>query len=218
MSRRAAGSPLERRFLAAGLAAAAVLVAARCGGGLKTVGRDGYRAVLSFSKDERFEVAVRGESRRVEARMDGAPLVKIMRPDLKKIWQFRPTAKRILEAAWRPTDEIVPGYPLEPHFDPQAYADRFGGTIHKIGDDTHGLHPCDRWRMSLPSGDQVTIWAARDLEGLVVKIEHAKKDQGDEYQPFTTTELLDVRPGADPDLFEKPKGYTSVQTYAELLK
>jgi hypothetical protein len=197
---------------------AALVLAVHCGGGLKTVGRDGYRAVLSFSKDERFEVAEHGESKRVEARMDGAPLVKIMRPDVKKIWQFCPTTKRILEAAWQPTDEIVPGYPLEPHFDPQAYADRFGGAIRKIGDDAHGLHPCDRWRMSLPSGDQVTIWVARDLEGLVVKIEHAKKDQGDEYQPFTTTELLDVRPGADLDLFEKPKGYTSVRTYQELFQ
>jgi hypothetical protein len=209
---------LSRRARSVALAIVGLVLAVGCGGGLKTVGRDGYRAVLSFSKDERFEVAVRGESKRVEARMDGAPLVKIMRPDLKKTWQFRPTTKRILETAWQPTDEIVPGYPLEPHFDPQAYADRFGGTIRKIGDDAHGLHPCDRWRMSLPSGDLVTIWAARDLEGLVVKIEHAKKDQGDEYQPFTTTELLDVRPGADPDLFEKPKGYTSVTTYQDLLK
>jgi hypothetical protein len=73
--------------------------------------------------------------------------------------------------------------------------------------------------MTLPSGDLVTIWVARDLGDLVVKIAHEKKDQGgDEYQPFTTTELLDVRVGADPDLFEKPKGYTEVKTYAELAK
>lgn len=207
-----------RRAAVGSVLAGVLLVATSCGGGLKTVGKDGYRAVLSFSKEERFEVAVRGEWKRVEARMSGAPLVKIMRPDLNKIWQFRPETKRILETTWRPTDEIVPGYPLEPHFDPQAYADRFGGAIKKIGDDAHGLHPCDRWRMSLPSGDQVTIWVARDLEGLVVKIEHAKKDRGDEYQPFTTTELLDVRPGAGAALFEKPKGYTSVQTDADLYK
>ena len=213
---------MTRRFpaaasLAAGLALA-VLLAARCGGGLKTVSKDGYRATLSFSKDERFEVAVRGESRRVEARVEGAPLVKIMRPDRKTIWQLRPSTKKVLTTAWSPTDEIVPGYPLEPHFDPAAYADRFGGSIRRIGDDAHGLHPCDRWRMTLPSGDVVTLWVARDLEGLVVKIEHAKKDQSDEYQPFTTTELLDVRVGADPDLFELPKGYTPVQTYPDLLK
>ncbi|HTY42537.1 MAG TPA: hypothetical protein VMH79_11745 [Thermoanaerobaculia bacterium] len=204
---------------AAGLAAAALAVlAVACGGGLKTVGKDGYRAILSFSKDERFEVAVRGEWKRVEARMDGAPLVKIMRPDLKQVWQFRPSTKKILATPWEPTEEIVPGYPLEPHFDPAAYADRFGGTIARIGDAAHGLHPCDRYRMSLPSGDQVTLWVARDLEKLVVKIEHAKKDQGDEYQPFTTTELLDVRVGADPDLFEKPKGYNPAKNVQELLK
>jgi len=203
---------------ARGILAGLLLLAAACGGGLKTVAKDGYRAVLAFSKDERFEVAVRGEWKRVEARMEGAPLVKIMRPDLKQVWQVRPTTKKILDSPWTPTDEIVPGYPLEPHFDPHAYADRFGGTITRIGDAAHGLHPCDRWQMSLPSGDMVTLWVARDLEGLVVKIEHAKKDTGDEYQPFTTIELLDVRPGADPDLFEKPKGYTQVKTYQDLLK
>ncbi len=72
--------------------------------------------------------------------------------------------------------------------------------------------------MKLPSGDTVTIWAARDLEKLVVKIEHAKKDRNDESQPFTTTELLDVRIGADPDDFEQPKGYTVVKSYAELMR
>ncbi len=199
--------------------AAAVLWAGACGGGgLKTIARDGYRATLAFSKEERFEVAVRGESKRVEARMNGAPLVKIVRPDLRQVWQFRPTTKRLLESPWVPTDEIVPGYPLEPGFDPQSYADRFGAKIQRIGDDVHGLHPCDRWHMSLPSGDLVTLWVARDLGRLVVKIEHSKKDPSDEYQPFMTTELLDVRIGADPDLFEKPKGYTPVNTYSDLLK
>ncbi len=51
-----------------------------------------------------------------------------------------------------------------------------------------------------------------------MKIEHAKKDQSDEYQPFTTTELLDVRVGAKPGLFERPEGYTTVRTYQDLLK
>jgi hypothetical protein len=199
-------------------AAGLLLLTLSCGGGLKTIGKDGYRAILSFSKDERFDVAVRGEWKRVEATVDGAPLVKVMRPDLKKVWQIRPATKKVMETPWTSTDEIVPGYPLEPGFDPHAYADRFGGQIRRIGDEAHGLHPCDRWEMGLPSGDAVTIWVARDLEKLVVKIEHSKKDQGDEYQPFMATELLDVRVGADEDLFEKPKGYTEARSYEELLK
>jgi hypothetical protein len=196
----------------------ALLFALACGGGLKTIAKDGYRAVLSFSPEERFPVAVRGEWQRVEANVSGAPLVKIMRPDLKKIWQFRPATKRVMESAWQPTDEIVPGYPLQPGFDPQAYADRFGGQIRRIADAAHGLHPCDRWEMNLPSGDLVTIWAARDLERLVVRVEHAKKDKSDEYQPFQSTELLDVRAGANENLFEKPKGYQEVRTYEELFR
>ena len=205
--------------IAFGVALVAVLaVAAACGGGLKTITKDGYTATLAYSPEEHYAVAVRGEWRRVEGTADGGPLIKIARPDLKTVWQIRPAAKRIFVSRWAPTDEIVPGYPLEPRFDPAAYADRFGAKIERIGDDTHGLHPCDRWRMTLPSGDVVTIWAARDLERLVVKIEHAKKDQNDESQPFTTTELLDVRVGADPDLFEKPKDYAQVASYAELMR
>ena len=196
----------------------AVLVAYGCGGGLKTISKDGYTATLSYSPQERYPIAVRGEWKRVEGTSDGGPLIKIARPDLKAVWQIRPSTKRIFTSTWKPTDEIVPGYPLEPRFDPAAYADRFGGQILRIADDTHGLHPCDRWRMTLPSGDTVVIWAARDLERLVVKIEHTKKDQNDESQPFTTTELLDVRIAADPDLFEKPKGYTEVKSYEELMR
>ncbi len=203
----------------AALGAFAVVVGmAACGGGLKTISRDGYTATLAYSPEERYAVAVRGELRRVEGTADGGPLIKIARPDLKQVWQVRPPSKKIFESPWAPTDEIVPGFPLEPGFDPQAYADRFGGTIERIGDDIHGLHPCDRWRMTLPSGDLVTIWAARDLERLVVKIEHSKKDGNDEYQPFTATELLDVRIGAAEKLFEKPKGYAEVGSYEELMR
>ena len=200
------------------LAGAIALVTLACGGGLKTIAKDGYRAILSFSQAERFPVAVRGEWQRVEATVEGAPLIKILRPELKKVWQIRPSSKRIMESAWNPTDELVPGYPLSPGFDPQAYADRFGGQILRISDAAHGLHPCDRWQMTLPSGDLVTIWVARDLERLAVRIEHAKKDSSDEYQPFTATELLDVRTGADGKLFEKPKGYSEVKTYQELFR
>jgi hypothetical protein len=213
---------VSRRFGLVRLVLAALVgltLSLSCGGGLKTITKDGYRAILSFSETERFPIAVRGEWQRVEAKVHGgAELVKIVRPDLKKIWQFRPAGKRLFESAWQPTDEIVPGYPLAPRFDPQAYADRFGGQIRKISDAAHGLHPCDRWEMRLPSGDAVTIWAARDLEGLAVRIEHMKKEKNDEYQPFQATELLDVRAGADPKLFEKPTGYQEVKSYEELLK
>jgi hypothetical protein len=59
---------------------------------------------------------------------------------------------------------------------------------------------------------------ARDLDRLVVRIEHAKKDPGDEYQPFTDTQLLDLRVGVPAKLFEPPKGYTKVSSYEELTK
>ncbi|MDQ2980180.1 MAG: hypothetical protein M3R62_13265, partial [Acidobacteriota bacterium] len=130
-------------------------------GGIPTVSKDGYRAVVLFSPTEKYEIAVRGEWRRVQGDVDGAPLVKIHRPDLKKTWQFRPVSKRLLEQTWAPTDEIIPGYPLEPRFDPQAYASRFRGQIRKIADAALAGHPCDRYQMDLPSGDRVTIWVAR---------------------------------------------------------
>ncbi|MGH9316530.1 MAG: hypothetical protein ACRD1P_05425 [Thermoanaerobaculia bacterium] len=195
---------------------AALLVAAASCGGLKTVSKDGYRALLVFTKENRYAIAVRGEKRRVDGVFEGSTLVKILRPDLGKIWQFRPSTKKILEETWSAADELVPGYPLDPHFDSAAYGHRFGGEIRRIDDGTQGMHPCDRYRMTLPSGDHVVLWVARDLERLPVRVEHEKKDANDEYQPFTDAQLLDVRIGADEDLFAKPKGYTSVRSYEEL--
>lgn len=189
-------------------------------GGPKIPSRDGYRAILSFSKEDRYEVFVRGENRRVEGLIDGSRLIKIARPDLHTVWQFRPETKKLFETGWGPTDEIVPGYPLDPKFDPKAYADRFGAadSITQVGDAIHGLHACDVYRMSLPSGDVVTIYAARDLEHLVVRIEHSKKDSDGVMQPFANTELLDVRPGVRMSLFEKPTGYTAVSSYGALAR
>lgn len=198
-------------------AAAGALAALSCGGPV-TISKDGYRALLVYSEEDRFEIAVRGESVRVTGTVDGSEIVKIVRPDRKKSWQFRPSTRRIFESAWSPTDEAVPGYPLSPGFDPEAYADRFDGEVERIDDATHGLHPCERYRLTLPSGDVATIWVARDLERLVVRIEHAKKDGEDEYQPFTDTQLLDVKTGADEKLFEPPKDYASVDSYEKLAK
>jgi len=186
-------------------------------GGVRTVSRDGYRAQLVFGGKEKYAIAVRGEKKRVEGDFDGSQLVKIVRPDLKKVWQFRPSTRKLLEEPWQPTDEIVPGYPLDPAFDPQAYASRFRATVQRIDDAVAGIHPCERYLFALPSGDRVTVWVARDLERLPVKVEHEKKKDED-LAPFKVVELLDIRIGADPDLFEKPKGYTVVKSYSDLGK
>jgi hypothetical protein len=205
-----------RRFVP-GLLAASLAIASACGGP-KTVARDGYRGILVYSKEDRFRIAVRGESVRVSGSVDGSEIHRIVRPDLHKSWQFRPSTKRIFESAWGPTDEAVPGYPLQPGFDSAAYADRFGGRIKRIDDGTHGLHPCERWELTLPSGDLATIWVARDLDRLVVRIQHSKKDARDEYQAFTDTQLLDVYVGASEKLFEPPKGYEKVGSYEKLAR
>lgn len=197
------------------LAVVAVGIAAACGG-IRTVSRDGYRAKLVFAPGETYRIAVRGEWRRVDGVVDGAELVKVVRPDLKKTWQFRPASKRLLEEEWSPTDEIVPGFPLDPHFDSQAYASRFQGKATKIADAAFGGHPCDRYLLELPSGDRAVIWAARDFERLPVRIQHEKKKTDDEFQPFLEVQLTEVRVGADPDLFEKPKGFTAVRSYEDL--
>ena len=210
-----------RRACLRGFFAAALLYAAACGEfgeGPLTVSRSGYRAALVFSPSERFEVAVRGEKQRVSGTFGGSELVKILRPDLGKIWQFRPSTRRLVESAWTPTEELVPGYPLEPHFDPAGYAERFGGTIRRIDDAAHGMHPCERFEMTMPSGDRAVIWVARDLERLAVRIEHERKGANDEYQPVSDTQLLDLRLGASSALFDKPGGYRTVKTDEELGK
>jgi hypothetical protein len=206
---------------AAGILLAALFWAGGCGefgGGPRTVSRSGYRAALAFSPTERYEVAVRGEKQRVSGSFDGSELVKILRPDLGKVWQYRPSTRKLIESPWSATEELVPGYPLEPHFDPEAYADRFRAKVRRIDDAAHGMHPCERYELTLPSGDRAIVWVARDLERLAVRIEHEKKDPGDEYQGVTDTQLLDIRLGAAAKLFEKPEGFAPVKTYEELGK
>ena len=53
------------RFTAVLALSLAVVAVLRCGGGLKTISKDGYTATLAYSPDERYKVAVRGEFRRV---------------------------------------------------------------------------------------------------------------------------------------------------------
>ena len=193
----------------------ALLAATFCGG-IKTVSRDGYRALVAFSSGERYQIAVRDEKRRVEGTFDGSTLVKILRPDAGKVWQYRPSTRKILEEAWEQGDELIPGFPLEPRFDSAAFAQRYNAAVKQIGDGVHGIHPCDRYQIGLPSGDRVTVWAARDFERLPVRLEHEKKGAEGTYQIVSDVQLLDVRIGADSDLFEKPKGYTPVSSYSDL--
>ena len=202
-----------RRFPAVILSAAVLF--SSCGG-LRTISKDGYRASLVYSTGERYQIAIRGEWGRVEGTVDGAPLVKVLRPDLKKTWQFRPSSRRLFEETWGPADEIVPGYPLEPRFDAQAYAGRFHGEMLKIADAAFAGHPCDRYQMDLPSGDRVILWAARDFERLPVRVEHQRRKTGEEYEPGLDVRLADIKVGADPDLFQKPGGYRPVASYEEL--
>jgi hypothetical protein len=194
----------------------ALLLALGSCGGPKTIATHGYTALLAFSGEERYPIAWRGTMARVEGTLDGKPLVRVVRADLGKELQFRPQGTKIFEKPWNPKEEIVPGYPLEPGFSPTAYAERFGATFERLDDAVHGLHPCERYALTLPSGDLVTVWVARDLERLVVKIEHQRKEGGDEEQPFTVTELLDVRVSADEKLFEVPKNRTKVASFGEL--
>jgi hypothetical protein len=208
----------ERISVIRTMALAALTFAAAFCGGIKTVSGDGYRALAAFSSGQRYQIAVRGEKRRVEGTFDGSTLVKVLRPDLGKAWQYRPSTKKIVEEPWTQEDELIPGYPLDPHFDSAAYAQRFGAAVKQIGDGVHGIHPCDRYQMTLPSGDRVTIWAARDFERLPVRLEHEKKGPDGLFQIVSDVQLLDVRVAAHEKLFEKPKGYTSVQTYADLAR
>jgi hypothetical protein len=205
------------RNVAAAAPAAAMLFAVSCGG-IQTVSRDGYRALLVFSSGERYQIAVRGEKRRVEGSFDGSTLVKILRPDLGKAWQYRPSTRKLVEDSWSQDDELVPGFPLEPRFDPAGYAERFRGAIRQIGDGVHGIHPCDRYQMTLPSGERVTVWAARDLERLPVRVEHERRNGSGGWDSVSDTQLLDVRIAAAEKLFEKPSGYTLVKSYAGLGK
>lgn len=199
------------------LLALALALLAGCGGaggGPKRPKTDGYRAraaVEENGKRTEFELAVRGDDRRVEIPGGKEWPILVVKGAEKRAFELDPAGKR-----WRPADfasraDVLPGHPLATGFsDRQEAARRKLERYAREGDAIFAGNACQLWRFDddpdAPVSPSSTYWVVPVLDNLVVRKDD-EKPLPDGTRAQRTTELRNVRPGADPDLFEVPKGW-----------
>jgi len=78
-------------------------------------------------------------------------------------------------------------------------------------------HPCTRIQAAFDgsgAGDDVTLYAATDLGGLIVRVEAPTPSRGRCDRPTPQSyHLTDIRLGAPSGLFRRPRGYKPVEIY-----
>lgn len=207
----------RRRTLAAFFAAAALL--ASCGspfgGGPRRPRVDGYRARALIEEGTlrtEFEIAVRGTDRRVE-RPDAAPwTVLVVKGAERRAFELDPKGKR-----WRAVDfasraDVLPGHPLDPGFsDREEGKRRRLDTYSRESDAVFAGNACQLWRFEDspddPASPSTTYWVVPVLDSLVVRKDDERPRPGGTREK-RSTELRNVRPGAEPGLFERPAGFS----------
>ncbi|HEY6252238.1 MAG TPA: DUF4412 domain-containing protein [Candidatus Angelobacter sp.] len=132
-----------------------------------------------------------GNAMRIEGEKKGKKSIIIMRFDRKVMWSVMPDQRMYLELPWANQGEwasMVQG----------AQTQR-----QSLGAEQVGSYHCDKSRLQVTLQGKVYIsleWAAKELNGFVVKTQDEKGQWSSEYQ--------NVKLGAqDPSLFEVPADY-----------
>jgi len=177
---------------------------------------DGYRAkvttIVGGVAGTPFEIAVRGDDRRRQPTPAGGVL--ILKGKEQKAWVLDPAAKTFVAVPYpQATDEMLPGFPLAPHFDDRAEAERRGVTEYRReSDELFAGVVCALWefwdRKDDATSPSTTFWVASSLENLAIRMDR-ETPKGDGTKSVTSVRLTDIRLGADPELFEIPKGYAA---------
>ena len=175
---------------------------------------DGYRATVTTVVDgvpaAPFDIAVRGENRRREAGPGGTVLILLGR-ELKAV-RLDPASRSFAEVPYpQATDEMLPGFPLAPFFDHRAEAATRGVTQYRReSDEVFAGVVCALWRFSdRPDDDaspETVFWVASSLENLTIRMDREMPKPGGT-RGTTSVRLTNIRLGADPGLFEVPKGF-----------
>lgn len=175
---------------------------------------DGYRATVTTIVDGvpavPFDIAVRGENRRREAG-PGTPVLILLGRELKAV-RLDPASKSFSEVPYpQATDEMLPGFPLAPFFDHRAEAATRGVTQYRReSDEIFAGMVCALWRFSdRPDDDaspETVFWVASSLENLTIRMDRETPKPGGA-RATTSVRLTNIRLGADPGLFEVPKGF-----------
>jgi hypothetical protein len=191
-------------------ALAALLAFASAGCGAPARARThGYRAHVTLKDGSaasgEFEIAVRGDDRRKEPPLGKPGPVLIWRGGEKRLLELDPASREYRERPFGSLDDALPGHPLAPGFSERSEALRRGvESYHRESDSVFAGHVCWIWRYDDKPGDpsspSTSYWVAPDLDGLVLRVVREAM-QGGELKRLSSSDLTDVRVGADPSLF-----------------
>lgn len=190
-----------------------VLAATGCGsdffGPPKRPGTHGFRAHATVRRGEKtveeFELAVRGNARRKEK----GTAVLLWDGDAKTSTLLDTAARTAKARPFTALDEALPGHPLHAGFSEKEEAGRRQiDNYHREADAILAGHVCWLWRFEDrpddPTSPSTTLWTAPDLDRLVLRVDREKPGDPD---ATLTSELTNVRIGADPELFRIPADY-----------
>jgi len=201
------------RRAAALVPAVLAVVASACGrdpfGSPVRVRTHGYRAHLTLKEKGavtgEYELAVRGENRRKAPLPGKAGHVLIWLGGEKRLYDLDPAGRTYSERPFGSVDDAAPGHPLTPGFSQKEEAKRRGiDAYHRESDTVFAGHVCWIWRFDDKPGDDgspsTSYWLAPDLDGLVMRVvREVPTPQG--VEAVSSSDLTDVRVGADPTLF-----------------
>jgi hypothetical protein len=206
------------------LAALALLVlTAGCGkdpfGSPVRVKTHGYRARLTEKSKGtvtgEWELAVRGGDRRKAPLPGQAGHVLVWKGGERKLLDLDPASRTYTERPMGSLDDAAPGHPLETGFSEKEEARRRGiEAYHRESDTVFAGHVCWIWRFDDKEDDSqspsTSYWVAPDLDMLLLRVvrEVPKKDG---LEAVSSSDLTDVRLGADPSLFT-PQDFRKVES------
>ena len=206
---------------AALLGAVLAFASAGCGknpfGSPARVRTHGYRAHATVKERGavvgELEIAVRGEDRRrVPAPGKPGPVL-IWRGGEKRLLELDPASRTYRERPFGSLDDALPGHPLAPGFSEKAEAQKRGvEQYHRESDAVFGGHVCWIWRYDdkpVEPSPSTSYWVAPDLDGLVLRVIREAMEAG-ELKTLSSSDLTDVRVGADPALFT-PQDFKKVE-------
>ena len=204
-----------------GAAIAAAILLTGCGadflGAPPRVKTDGFRAVAAIAEGEAttsFEICVRGADVRRDLGAGASWSVLVTKQSPPRAFELDPAGKRYRELDPSKVTSLLGDFPLAPGFSEHAEAGRRGLTeYYRESDAVFAGNACQIWRFEdrpqEPASPSTTFWVSPALDNLVVRMDRETPGGGGTLLK-RTVELRNVRPGAKPDLFEVPSGYTKV--------
>lgn len=178
------------------------------------VATHGFRATASIVADGRtvstFELAASGDDVRAE-QPGGAFPVYVRKGKEGRAFEIDPATKR-----WRDADPsrgatLLTNHPLSPGFDAAVEAARRGLERYSRESDTvFAGNACEVWRFDDDPDADVSpaawFWVSPSHDRLVLRRDR-EEVRRDGTREKVSTQLVNVRVGAAPSLFEVPKGY-----------